>query len=260
MVAVDSGDTSPRGRPEAGAPRRTNRYAIFRLMSDLVIIGRRVVASGVIAPASIHVRDGRIAGIAGYDDVPRDREIVDAGNSVVMAGLVDSHVHVNEPGRTEWEGYVSATRAAAAGGVTTIVDMPLNSIPPTTTSDGFKIKLDSARDQCLVDVAFWGGVIPGNTSQLAAMLQAGVRGFKCFLIHSGVDEFPNVTEADLRIALRELTAHDSVLLVHAELPEPIESAAAEAARNNPKLFRHISSVAPAPVRESGNRAHDWSRR
>ncbi len=209
--------------PRAGQrPALPGHYAIFRDMTELVIISRRVVTPDAVAPASIHVREGRIAAIAGYRDVPDNCQIVDAGDSVVMAGLVDSHVHVNEPGRTEWEGYATATRAAAAGGVTTLVDMPLNSIPPTTTLEGFKIKLDSARDQCSIDVAFWGGVVPGNTSELAPLLEAGVRGFKCFLIHSGVDEFPNVTEADLRIAIAKLTALDAVLLVHAELPEPIE--------------------------------------
>ena len=115
---------------------------------------------------------------------------LDAGDAVVMPGLVDAHVHVNEPGRTDWEGYATATRAAAAGGVTTIVDMPLNSIPPTTTRAGFAEKLRAAAGQCQVDVAFWGGVVPGNTAELKPLLENGVRGFKCFLIHSGVDEFP----------------------------------------------------------------------
>ena len=107
-----------------------------------------------------------------------------------MAGLVDSHVHINEPGRTEWEGFATATRAAAAGGVTTLIDMPLNSIPPTTTVAGLEEKLAAARGQCSVDVGFWGGVVPGNAGELAGLAAAGVVGFKCFLIHSGVDEFP----------------------------------------------------------------------
>ena len=123
-----------------------------------------------------------------------------------MAGLVDTHVHINEPGRTDWEGFQSATRAAAAGGVTTLVDMPLNSIPATTTSEALQAKLAAARGQCWVDVGFWGGVVPGNASQLRDLFAAGVLGFKCFLIHSGVEEFCHVTEADLRIALAELAA------------------------------------------------------
>ncbi len=138
-----------------------------------------------------------------------------------MPGLVDTHVHINEPGRKEWEGFATATRAAAAGGVTTLVDMPLNSIPPTTTVVGFNAKLEAARDQCYVDVGFWGGLIPGNAFELAPLFEAGVVGFKCFLIHSGVDEFPNVTEADLRETLPELRRLGALLIVHAELPGPI---------------------------------------
>ena len=138
-----------------------------------------------------------------------------------MPGLVDTHVHINEPGRTDWEGFATATRAAAAGGVTTLVDMPLNSIPPTTTVAGLNEKLAAANGQCFVDVGFWGGVVPGNTDELAALSAAGVVGFKCFLIHSGVDEFPNVTEDDLREALPELTRLGALLIVHAEVPGPI---------------------------------------
>ncbi|MGI8919491.1 MAG: allantoinase AllB, partial [Pyrinomonadaceae bacterium] len=163
--------------------------------------------------------------ITDYDNGFAGVEIVKAvDDSFVMAGLVDTHVHINEPGRTDWEGFATATRAAAAGGVTTLVDMPLNSIPPTTTLNGFKEKLDAARSQCYVDTAFWGGVVPGNTAELAPLHDAGVVGFKCFLIHSGVDEFPNVTETDLRAALPELTRLDSLLIVHAEVPGPIERA------------------------------------
>ncbi len=138
------------------------------------------------------------------------------------AGLVDTHVHINSPGRTEWEGFETATRAAAAGGVTTLVDMPLNSIPATTTLDAFQTKLDEARDKCFVDVGFWGGVVPGNTRELAPMFEAGVVGFKCFLVPSGVDEFQHVSEDDLREAMPELARLDALLIVHAELPGPID--------------------------------------
>jgi allantoinase len=202
-------------------------------LPDLIIRGRNVVlpdlaspqASHAVVPAAIHIRDGRIDSITAYDGVPPSSDIVEADDdSFVMAGLVDTHVHINEPGRTNWEGFATATRAAAAGGVTTLVDMPLNSIPPTTTLAGLNEKLTAARAQCYVDTAFWGGVVPGNTCELASLKNAGVVGFKCFLIHSGVDEFPNVTEADLRIALPELTRLDSLLIVHAEVPGPIETA------------------------------------
>ena len=189
---------------------------------NLVIRGAQVVLPDSIAPASIHITDDVIVGVHAYDRVPDGCELVEADEaSLVMAGLVDSHVHINEPGRTEWEGFATATRAAAAGGVTTIVDMPLNSIPPTTTAAGLNEKLAAARGQCSVDVGFWGGVVPGNMRELAALAAAGVVGFKCFLIHSGVDEFPNVTEDDLREALPELTRLGALLIVHAEVPGPI---------------------------------------
>jgi allantoinase len=190
----------------------------------MIIRAPTVVLPDVIGPRSIHIRDGQIVGVAGYDDVTTGDEIVDIGDeSVVMPGLVDSHVHINSPGRTEWEGFRSATLAAAAGGVTTLVDMPLNSIPPTTTLAGFKTKLNEARDDCFVDVGFWGGVVPGNTAELAPMFDAGVVGFKCFLVQSGVDEFEHVTEQHLREAMPELTRLDALLIVHAELPGPIRT-------------------------------------
>lgn len=193
--------------------------------TDLVIRGKRVVLLDALVPASIHIANGAIAAVESYETIPADCELIEANeDSVVMPGLVDTHVHVNEPGRTEWEGFATATRAAAAGGVTTLVDMPLNSIPPTTTVAGFKAKLEAARGHCYVDVGFWGGVVPGNTNELASLFQAGVVGFKCFLIHSGVDEFPNATEEDLRAAMPELTRLGAPLIVHAELPGPISRA------------------------------------
>src|SRR5204863_705507 len=134
---------------------------------DLIIRGRRVVLEDNVGPASIHIRKGRISAIDSYDRVAEGVELVEVDdNSVIMPGLVDTHVHVNSPGRTEWEGFRSATLAAAAGGVTTLIDMPLNSIPPTTTLAGFKAKLDDAKNECFVDVGFWGGVVPGNTDEL----------------------------------------------------------------------------------------------
>jgi allantoinase len=190
--------------------------------TNLVIRGQQVVLPGLIGPASIHISGNIITAIRSYEDAPSDCEMAEADDaSIVMPGLVDSHVHVNEPGRTEWEGFETATRAAAAGGVTTVIDMPLNSIPPTTTVAGFKEKLAAASGRCFVDVGFWGGVVPGNTDELAPLYSAGVVGFKCFLIHSGVDEFSNVTEEDLRRAMPELTRLDAVLIVHAEVPGPI---------------------------------------
>ena len=197
---------------------------------DLIIRGRQVMLPETVAPRSVHIREERIVFVGDFNDVVAGCEIVEADDdSVVMPGLVDTHVHINAPGRTEWEGFRSATRAAAAGGVTTVVDMPLNSIPPTTTLAGFKTKLDAARDECFVDVGFWGGVVPGNTAELAPMFAAGVVGFKCFLVPSGVDEFEHVTEEDLREAMPELTRLGALLIVHAELPRAIKTNGSHAA-------------------------------
>ncbi|CAG8756742.1 1978_t:CDS:2, partial [Acaulospora colombiana] len=131
-------------------------------------------------------------------------QFIDAGDLYILPGLVDAHVHLNEPGRTDWEGFATGTQAAAAGGVTTVVDMPLNSIPPTTTVENLETKRAAAQGQCWSDVAFWGGVIPGNQKDLKPLLNAGVKGFKCFLINSGVEEFPHVLEQDLTLAMKEL--------------------------------------------------------
>ena len=202
---------------------------------DLVIRGRRVVTEHDTRPASVHISRGYISSVSIFEDVPSGAELVEAdANSIVMPGLVDTHVHVNEPGRTDWEGFETATRAAAAGGVTTIVDMPLNSIPATTTVEAFNTKLDAARGKLHVDTAFWGGVVPGNTAELEKLWTAGVVGFKCFLIHSGVDEFPNVSEADLRQAMPELARLGATLIVHAELPGPVDA--------------HCQTIAGAPAR------------
>jgi len=210
---------------------------------NLVIRGDRVVTPEGVRAASIHIRNSRITAVAGPNDLPEACPIFDAGNSVVMPGLVDTHVHVNEPGRTDWEGFPSATRAAAAGGVTTLVDMPLNSIPATTTLEAFQAKLAAARGQCWVDVGFWGGVVPGNASQLGRLFDAGVLGFKCFLIHSGVEEFRHVAEPDLRVALAELAALGAVLIVHAELPGPVDEALASS-NGDPRWYRTFLAARP----------------
>jgi allantoinase len=205
--------------------------------TNLVIRGRQVVLPQGISPAAIHIAGETITAVTDYDTVPSGCELIQADDeSIVMPGLVDTHVHVNEPGRTEWEGFTTATRAAAAGGTTTIIDMPLNSIPPTTTLAGLEAKLDAAREHCYVDVGFWGGVIPGNTHELEPLFAAGVVGFKCFLVHSGVDEFPNVTEADLRVAMPVLTELGAVLIVHAEVPGPIESQGTHQASTDYETF------------------------
>ena len=190
-----------------------------------IIRSKRVVTPEGVMAATVHIRDGKISAIGGYDDLPPVANVYDAGKSVVMPGLVDSHVHINEPGRTDWEGFETATRAAAAGGVTTLIDMPLNSIPATTTVASLETKRAAADGKCWVNVGFWGGVVPGNAGALRALVREGVFGFKCFLVPSGVPEFENVNESDLRAAMPILAAMNVPLLVHAELPGPIEAAA-----------------------------------
>ena len=183
-----------------------------------IIRSARVLLPTGVRPASILVSDGRIAAIRDHADRPPGIPDIDAGERMLIPGLVDSHVHINEPGRTEWEGFASATRAAAAGGVTTLVDMPLNSIPAVTSVAGLEAKWRAARGQCHVDVAFWGGVVPGNAGDLEPLAAAGVSGFKCFLSPSGVAEFAHVAEEDLRTALPIIARLRLPLLVHAELP------------------------------------------
>ncbi len=175
-----------------------------------VLRSRRVFLPEGVRPASVEFHDGRITAVGAYET-----DGVDLGSAALLPGLVDSHVHVNEPGRTEWEGFASATRAAAAGGVTTIVDMPLNSIPPTVDVEALEVKRKAASGQCHVDVCFWGGAVPGNASSLPALHEAGVFGFKSFLIDSGVQEFPPLDAAGLETAMRTV---DALFIVHAEDP------------------------------------------
>jgi allantoinase len=199
--------------------------------ADLIVRGKRVVTPAGERAAAIHVRAGVIVAISGFDEIPSDSTVHEASDFVVMPGVVDTHVHINEPGRADWEGFSSATRAAAAGGVTTLIEMPLNSIPATVSAAALREKLAAAAGKLWVDTGFWGGVVPGNSEELQALWAAGVFGFKCFLVPSGVDEFAHVTETDLRVALPKLAALGAPLLAHAELPEPIENAVAGLAKN-----------------------------
>lgn len=188
------------------------------MAADLVVRSERVVLPDGERPASIVVRAGRVAAVGGYTERPAGMRELDAGARVVMPGIVDTHVHVNDPGRADWEGFETATRAAAAGGVTTLVDMPLNSVPATTDVAALAAKRAAAAGRTYVDVAFWGGVVQGNAADLEPLARAGVRGFKCFLSPSGVDEFAHVTEDDLRAAMPVLARLGLPLLVHGELP------------------------------------------
>jgi allantoinase len=219
--------------------------------AGVIVRGHRILTPEGERVASIHIRDGVIAKISTLDDIPAEYTVYDAGESVVIPGLIDTHVHINEPGRTEWEGFWTATRAAAAGGVTTLIEMPLNSIPAITTAAAYRQKV-AAAGQLWVDVGFWGGVVPGNAQELLPMWEAGAFGFKCFLVPSGVDEFANVTESDLRAAMPELAAIGAPLLAHAELPGPIDDAMQTAAAGS--LLRKYATWLASRPRASEDQA------
>jgi allantoinase len=196
-------------------------------------------------PAAVLVRGERIAAVVPLVEVPADVPVDDVGERVVLPGLVDIHVHVNEPGRTEWEGFATATRAAAAGGTTTLVDMPLNSSPVTTTAEALGQKRAAATGQVWVDCGFHGGVVPGNAAHLRPLRAAGVLAFKAFLCHSGIDEFPNTTEADLRAALPLLAQTGAPLLVHAELVSPLAREVEAAWAADPRRYAAYLATRPA---------------
>ncbi len=187
-------------------------------------LSRRVVTPEGLRSAAVLVDGERIRAVVELQDVPTNAVRQDFGHDVLLPGLFDSHVHINEPGRTEWEGFLTATRAAAAGGYTMLVDMPLNCVPATTNVAALEAKRRAAQGQCRVDWATWGGVVPDNPAEIEALAGAGVRGFKCFLVHPGIDEFSMVREADLRKALPHVARTGLPLLVHAELPGPVDGA------------------------------------
>jgi allantoinase len=218
---------------------------------ELVVRSHRVVTPEGIVPATIHILGGKIARLGSWDDVPGDVRLDDWGELAILPGIVDTHVHLNEPGRTEWEGFATATRAAAIGGVTTLVDMPLNSIPPTTTREGFAAKRAAAKGHCAVDVGFWGGVVPGNERELPGLVADGVRGFKCFMVDSGVEEFGWCGERELAIAMPILAGLGVPLLCHAEVAGPIDAAAAQLAGADPARYAtYLASRPPAAEEEA----------
>ena len=229
---------------------------------DAVIRATRAVVAGEERPVTLGIRHGRIATLDA--DALAHGELADVqlgDDEVLLPGLVDTHVHVNEPGRADWEGFASATRAAAAGGVTTIIDMPLNSIPPTTTVDALGEKQAAADGQAFVDVGFWGGAVPGNVPDLAPLHAAGVFGFKCFLLDSGVEEFPHLTATEFAGAMAETARLDALMLVHAEDADaitPCEHGASYApfleSRPDAAEERAIARVIET-ARSTGGRAH-----
>ncbi|MFE6971044.1 allantoinase AllB [Isoptericola sp. NPDC057653] len=231
---------------------------------DLVVRAARALTPDGERAVEVGVTDGRIAAVVPLGTGLAGAEVLElAEDEVLLPGLVDSHVHVNEPGRTEWEGFATATRAAAAGGVTTIVDMPLNSLPPTTSVANLEVKKQRAVDQAFVDVGFWGGAVPGNTADLRPLHDAGVFGFKCFLADSGVPEFGHLETDELRTDLAELTAFGGLLIVHAEDPGTLEDAPQEPGR----AYKDFLASRPAKAestaiaalidaaRTTGGRAH-----
>jgi allantoinase len=231
---------------------------------DLVVRGERVLYDGSFRPASVLVADGTVVAVGAVDaSVDAAEMVVLADDEVLVPGLVDTHVHVNEPGRTEWEGFSSATRAAAAGGVTTLLDMPLNSIPPTTEVAALEAKRRAASGRCHVDVGFWGGAVPASLGRLRELHEAGVYGFKCFLLDSGVPEFPPLSPAEVEAAMREIAEFDGLLIAHAEDAAVIAAASVPHTTSYRDFLRsrpdeaEVTAIAAVieAVRRTGARAH-----
>lgn len=225
------------------------RYGEF-ISNNLAISSTRILTDSALVSGTVVVRDGRIAEVLSTTSHPG---AIDIGDAVLMPGVVDTHVHVNEPGRTDWEGFRSAGRAAAAGGITSIVVMPLNCTPAATTAAALLAEAATAKGECAVDYGFWGGVVPGNTSQLEPLWNNGVLGFKCFLSPSGVDDFGHVSEQDLNEALPVLARlgdNGAVLLVHAEDPDTLAAArAASGLDTHPHRYASYLASRPAAAEE-----------
>ncbi|MFA1544697.1 allantoinase AllB [Actinomadura chokoriensis] len=229
-------------------------------MDDLLIRSRRAVLPDGARPAAVSLRDGRITAISGYAEGAPAAASVDLGDVALLPGLVDTHVHINEPGRTHWEGFATATRAAAAGGVTTLVDMPLNSLPPTVDPAALAAKRAAAEAACAVDVGFWGGAVPGNLASLRPLHDLGVFGFKCFASDSGVPEFPPLSREEMRAAFREIASFGGLVVVHAEDPAALSPPSGGGypeflASRPPSAERRAVEQVVRLAEETGARAH-----
>lgn len=231
---------------------------------DLVLRAQRAITPSGETSAAVGVAGGRIVAVEPLSaPITAAREVWLAPDEVLLPGIVDSHVHVNDPGRTEWEGFTSATKAAAVGGVTTIVDMPLNSIPPTVDPPALDVKRKTAADQAWVDVGFWGGAVPGNVPHLQPLWEQGVFGFKCFLLHSGVDEFPPLDPMHLEEAMRAIASFDGLLIVHAEDSHTIDGSVNEGGvryadflRSRPREAENLAVARVIELsRQTGCRVH-----
>jgi allantoinase len=209
-------------------------------MYDSIIKSNKVVFGDEIKPAFVAIKNGMIADV--WSVLPADvkQHFTDAGDKYLMPGVVDPHVHINEPGRTHWEGFETATKSAIAGGVTTLVDMPLNASPVTTRVNAFKQKLAAAKENLHTNVGFWGGIVPGNENEIEGLIENGVLGFKAFLTHSGIDEFSNVTEADLRKAMPIIAKYNLPLLVHCEITDDKHNGG----QGNPVSYQNYLSSRP----------------
>jgi allantoinase len=228
--------------------------------AELVLRSTRVITPEGTRAAAVAVAGGTITAVLPYDaGTPVGARLEDLGDDVLLPGLVDTHVHVNDPGRTHWEGFWTATRAAAAGGITTLIDMPLNSLPPTTTVEHLRTKQDTARDKAHVDVGFWGGALPGNVKDLRPLHDAGVFGFKAFLSPSGVDEFPHLTRDLLAQSLAEIASFGGLLIVHAEDPHHLAAAPQQGGPRYADFLasrpRHAEDTAIAALIAEAKRLH-----
>ncbi|OTA86886.1 hypothetical protein M434DRAFT_399693 [Hypoxylon sp. CO27-5] len=223
-------------RPNAGPLTvLVTTRAVLTLPDDSLLLSPATIS---ISPVTGKIVD-IVPTVLPRSSFPPSTTYINYGSKLLIPGLVDAHVHLNEPGRTEWEGFSTGTRAAASGGVTTVVDMPLNAIPPTTTLAGFKEKLAASEGQCWVDVGFYGGVIPGNADELLPLVEAGVRGFKGFLIESGVEEFPAISSNDIALAMKMLKDAPTTLMFHAEMIPPIADSVGDAVQaSDPPLAPH----------------------